>query len=116
MSYSLDLRERAVKYRKEGHSLKQTSEIFGVGQSTVRDWEKKYEETGSLANKELHRPAKKLPLEALAAYVAEHPDAYQREIAEAFGCSDVAVSKALKRLGITRKKRYIATKNRTRSK
>ncbi len=34
----------------------------------------------------------------------EHPDAYLYEIAKVFGCSSVSVHKALKRLGITRKK------------
>ncbi len=112
MSYSKDLRECAVKYRKGGHSVKDTSEVFGVGQTTIRKWVKRYEETGDLSDKELNRPAKKLPREGVAAYIAEHPDAYQREIGEAFGCSDVAVSKALKRYGFTRKKRHIITRNR----
>ena len=43
----------------------------------------------------------------------EHPDAYLKEIGEVFGCSDVAVLYAFKRLGITRKKRLNATKNKT---
>ena len=34
------------------------------------------------------------------------PDAYLVEIGEHFGCSDVAVGKALKKLSITRKKRH----------
>ena len=113
MSYSKDFRECAVKYRKAGHSVKETSEVFGVGETAIRKWVKRYEETGDLSDKKLNRPAKKLPREEVAAYIAEHPDAYQREIGEAFGCSDVAVSKALKRYGFTRKKRHIITRNRT---
>ena len=42
MSYSKDLRERAVKYYKSGHTLKETSEIFGAGINTISQWVKKY--------------------------------------------------------------------------
>jgi len=41
----------------------------------------------------------------LEKYVDEHPDAFLSEIATHFGCSDMAVSKALRKLKITRKKR-----------
>ncbi len=51
MSYSKDLRERAVKYYKSGHTLKETSEIFGAGINTISQWVKKYKETGDLSNK-----------------------------------------------------------------
>ena len=104
MSYSKDLRERAVRYRLEGHTLEETAKVFGVGKTAVNNWEKRYKETGDLSDKELHRKPKKLPPEELLAYVEENPDAFQREIGNVFGCSDVAVSKAFKRLGITRKK------------
>ena len=38
MSYSKDLRERAVKYYQPGHTLKETSEIFGAGINTISQW------------------------------------------------------------------------------
>ena len=116
MSYSKDLREQAVKYRKAGHSVRETSEIFGAGETAIRRWEKQYDSTGDLSNKPLQRQARKLPPEQLAAYVSEHPDAYQREIAEVFGCRDTAVSKALRRQGITRKKRHGGIWNKSRKK
>ena len=31
MSYSIDLRERGVKYRLAGHTVKETCEIFDIG-------------------------------------------------------------------------------------
>ncbi|NBK18351.1 hypothetical protein D1157_10805 [Anaerotruncus sp. X29] len=46
--------------------------------------------------------------------MAEHPDAYPKEIAEEFGCSATAVYLAMKRLKITRKKRQRDTGSRTR--
>ena len=114
MSYSKDLRERAVRYRLEGHTLEETAKVFGVGKTSVGNWVKKWKETGDLSDKELQRKAKKLPPEKLLAYVEEHPDAFQGEIGKVFGCSDVAVSKAFRRLGITRKKKRLVIGSKTR--
>lgn len=116
MSYSIDLRERVVKYRLEGHTIKETCEVFGVGNYAVSKWVKQYKETGDLSNKPLNRGFKKIDPEKLKAYISEHPDAYQKEMAEVFGCSAEAIRKALKRLGITRKKRHYVTMNKRKNK
>lgn len=42
MSYSKDLREKAVKYYVSGHTLKETREVFGAGINTISQWIKKY--------------------------------------------------------------------------
>lgn len=109
MSKSKDLREAAVLYKKAGNSYEETGKIFGVSASTVHRWVKQYEETGDLSNKPLNRSFKKI--EKLKAYVAEHPDDTQKEVALVFGCCNQAISQAYRRLGITRKKRHSAIKN-----
>ena len=53
MSYSKDLRERAVKCRLSGHTIKETCEVFGVGNYAVSKWVKQYKETEDLSNKPL---------------------------------------------------------------
>lgn len=111
MSKSIDLREAAVAYRLKGHSLRETAQVFGVSKSAVSAWVKKHKETGDLSNKPLNRTFKKIDPEKLKAYVKEHPDDTQEEIAKKFGCCRQAVSKAMKRLGITRKKKQHITKN-----
>lgn len=105
MYKSVDLRERAVQYYLKGHTYEQTATIFGVSKSAVCEWVHKYQETGNVNNKLLHRGFKKIDPEQLRKYVKEHPDDNQKEIAAYFGCSAQAVSKALKRNGITRKKK-----------
>ena len=75
-----------------------------IGTSTLKSWIKKYDETGEIKNKPLARKHKKICPDELRAYVAEHPDAFLSEIAEKFKCWPSAVDKALKKLGITRKK------------
>ena len=86
--------------------------MFKVSRSTIQKWEKQLKETGNLGKKELHRDFRKIDPEKLRAYVAEHPDAYQREMAEAFGCSPSGIRDALQRCQITRKKRQPGIRNR----
>lgn len=106
MSYSKDLRERAVKYYNAGHTLKETSEVFGTSINAISQWVKKYKETGDLSNKPLNRGFKKIDPEKLILFVEENPDAFLKEIAEEFECSIEAVRQAMKKLKITRKKRH----------
>ena len=116
MSYSRKYRERTIEYRQAGHTLEETHEVFKVSRSTIQKWEKQLKETGDLGKKELHRSFRKIDPEKLKAYVAEHPDAYQWEMAEAFGCSESGIRYALELYHITRKKRQLAIWNRMRKK
>ena len=116
MSYPTKYRERTIEYREAGHTLEETHQTFKVAITTIRKWEKQLKEEGNLEKKPLHRSYKKIDPEKLKEYVAEHPDAYQKEIAEEFGCSATAICLAMKRLKITRKKRQRGTGNRTRKK
>ena len=100
----VSLRLSAVLYRLDGHTYAETVKIFHVSVFAVHTWVQKYQETGDLSDKPLNRGFKKLDPEKLRAYVKEHQDATQQEIADEFHCSNQAVSKALKRLNITRKK------------
>ena len=111
MAYSEDLRKKAVEYVEKGHSQRKTADTFGISRYALQQWLKLKEETGSLSKKPQERKPKKLHPELLKAYLQDHPDAYLQEIGDAFGCSDTAVMKAFKRLGITRKKRQSGTAN-----
>ena len=116
MSYPPKYRERTIEYREAGHTLEETHRTFKVAVATIRKWEKQLKEEGNLEKKPLHRSYKKVDPERLTAYVTEHPDACQKEIAEEFGCSAAAICLAMKRLKITRKKRQQGTGSRTRQK
>ena len=117
MSYSEDYRKRVMEYLDEGHTWVQAQETFKISTTAINSWRQKYKETGeSKSAPLLPRKHKKLDAEKLKSYVAEHPDAYLKEIGEAFGCSDTAVQKALKRLCITRKKRRSGIANKTQGK
>ena len=116
MSYSKDYRKRTIEYRQTGHTLEETHRTFKVSISTIQRWEQQLKETGDLGKKELHRNFRKIDPEKLRASVTEHPDAYQSEMAEAFGCSESGIRDALRRNKITRKKRRLAIRSRIRKK
>ena len=107
MAYSTDFIERAVAYKREGHTLKQLQEAFGIPSETYYDWKEKLEngfEFGARAKGERKR---KIDKEALKQAVEANPDAFLWELAEQFNCTPVAVFYALERLDITRKKRLL---------
>jgi len=113
MSYDKKYKERAVLCRMTGKTLEETSKIFQIGTTTLKRWEKEYKNTGDLSKKPLKRNPKKVFSEKLIDYVRTHPDAYQTEISEVFGCSQSAVCQAMKKSKITRKKRRFGTESKT---
>ena len=116
MAKSVDLRVAAAKHYLESmDTYAQTGKIFGASASSVQRWVCQYVGTGSVENKPLNRSFKKIDPEKLKQYVKDHPDDTQEEMAVAFGCCNQAISKALKRHGITRKKKRNGTKNRIRN-
>jgi len=103
MSYSKDLREKAMSYRRN-HTQEETAKTFGVSVSAIRKWEQLQRETGKLDKKPLERKWRKIDPDKLREYMREHPDEYLDEIATAFECSGEAIRQALKKHKITYKK------------
>ena len=95
-----------MKYWNDGHSQKETAKVFCVSAKTLQNWKKQQKETGDLEPKNRRETWRKIEPDRLTRYLEQNPDAYLKEIAGEFGCSDVAIIKALRRLKITRKKNY----------
>lgn len=104
MSYSVDLRERALRAVRNGHTKAEVREMYGLGENTLRDWENLEAETGSLENRPLNRTGYKIDRERLLEWYRENPYSTNKETAIAFGCSVSGIRSAKKVLGITRKK------------
>ena len=81
MAYSEDYRKRVIAYRKEGHTFRETKEVFKVTTDTIQKWEKRLREEGTLSKKPIKRSFRKIDPEKLKRYFAERPDAYLREAA-----------------------------------
>lgn len=111
MSYDIKYRRRAIEYWNDGHSKKETAAVFQVGTTTLQAWKSQLNETGTLAQKKRKETWRKIEPEKLKKYNEDHPDAYLKEIADAFGCSGTAVIKAFRRLKISRKKNHNLQRN-----
>lgn len=105
MAYSLDMRQRALDLLEEGKSKIEISRMLGVSKTSILRWKKRASRGELAAIYPKQRGGFRVDDEKLKAYVAQNPDAYQAEIAEAIGAKENTVCRALKRLKITRKKR-----------
>lgn len=112
---SIDLRQRILNYSLT-HSIKQTVDVFQVSRGTVRRLKNLYYQTGGVAPmpvKADHWKAISSEGELyLKAYVLEHPDLTLGQLCEHYGLvygvtpGVATMHNALKRIGITRKKRH----------
>ena len=103
--YDKRFKESVLAHLANGHTQASTAKLFGIGTTTLKEWNRRKKANESLEPKTRQRKPKKLPPDELRAYVEAHPDAYLSEIARHFHCAIGSVWRALKKLGITRKKR-----------
>ena len=107
MSYSKDYKKCAVEYKRSNHTMEETKAIFKMSKSAYYEWEKEYD--AGFPEKPKRTCEKKINKEALKRAVEERPDSELWELAEPFNCTPQAVFYALKRMGITLKKRRLPT-------
>jgi transposase len=118
--YSLDLRERIVRAVDEGRSRAEIMEVFGVSKNTLKRYLKRWKETGDLVPLPIPgRPPKKrdavvatvLPqLEAnFDVTLEEHCRLFKAE--QGLGVSPSTMSRAIQKLGWSRKKRRCLPQN-----
>lgn len=113
MSYSKDLRQRALKFVQEGGTIKEACLLFEVSRSSFQRWNLKQKNTGNVSPKSRIRVPYKIDNDDLMSFIVNYPDAYLNEIAAHFAVTIPCISIALKRLKITRKKRVYFTKKET---
>jgi len=99
MSYSIDLRRRAVSYVRSGGTQTEASKIFQVSRKTLYTWLNRQD----LTPKKPTGRKRKVDLKALSDHVKAHPDMYLRERAAHFGVHINAIWVGLQRLKIVKK-------------
>jgi transposase len=116
VAYSQDLRDRVMAARDRGLKTRGVADLFGVSCSWVRRVMQRKRESGETAP----RPrggvtVVKIDLERLRALVDQQPDATTRQLHQRLGiqCSVSAVDMALRRLGLSFKKRRSMRPSRT---
>jgi len=102
MRHGKDLRKQVLEYLAEGGSQAEAARRFKLSRTTVRVWSQQPE--GHEAKKPGPRGSHKFDRAELARLVAERPHLLLREIAQHFEVSINAISHALKRMNIRRKK------------
>ena len=112
MTYSLDLRNKVLKYIQNGKTWSSASQTFDVAIRTVANWVKRKKQN-KLPPEARPTGSYKIDENRLKDFIAKNPDAYLREIAEEFKTTIPAIFYACERSKITLKKRRHTTKKET---
>jgi transposase len=114
-AYSQDLRDRVIAARDRGLMTKQVADLFSVSVAWVRRVMQRRREHGETGP----RPrggitVVKINMDRLRQLVEQQPDATVRELHQRLGidCSQSAVDMALRRLGLSFKKRRFTRRSR----
>jgi len=120
-AYSSDLRERVVRAVDQGYKRTDIIKLFGVSRATIKRYLKQRRETGHVSRKPIPgRPPKKgAPLQAgLVAQLEAYPDATLGmhcqfwEQTQGVRVSMSTMSRVIKRIGWTRKKKTLSATER----
>lgn len=112
-AYSQDLRVRALGLIEEGMPISQVSRLLKISRPTLYRWIEQFESQGSTTPIKSVPPRKESKIkdwEKFREMVDKNGDKTQKELAQIWGnISQQAISRGLKKLGYTRKKKRIAT-------
>jgi transposase len=117
--YDTDLRRKVLEaIELNGMKRCEASELFGISRNTIHQWFQLKAKTGDVKPKSTQNRGhshKITDWDKFQAFVAANPDKTQKEMAELWegDISGRTISRALKRIGFTRKKRLMATENET---
>lgn len=103
------LRQKAIEAIEAGGSYVSVSQLFNINRNTLSDWHRRYQQTGDYRPKEDYQAGHSHRItdwEAFRAFVREHGDKTQAEMAQAWPTqmSEDAIRRGLKKIGFTRKK------------
>ena len=115
--YSYDLRQKVIQaIELDGMKKSEAAQVFGISRNTIDLWLKRRIETGDYQAKPKQPPGnghKITDWEKFRAFVAQDGNKTQAEMAELWSgqISARTISRALRHIGFTRKKRLMATLN-----
>lgn len=114
-AYAQDLRDRVLAAYDRGMATKQIATLFQVSSSWARRVKQRRRESGETRPRAMGGATIfKIDLKRLAELVDQQPDATGPELRQRLGvqCTDAAIYLALRRLGLTFKKRRSARPSR----
>lgn len=105
--YSLDLRDRVIKFIKAGNTQVLASKVFELNISTVNKWYTRYRKEGNFAPRNRPGAKSKVDQEVLVSYINANPDATLQELSKKIGVSICGVYYWLRKLGFSYKKNLL---------
>jgi len=114
--FSQDLRDRVLAAYDRGMKTQQIAQTFRVSKAWARRIKQNRRETGRTTPRPMGGPTvRKIDRTRLAELVAERPDATLKELRDMLGvrCAESAICMALKRMGLSFKKRRSTRRSRT---
>ncbi|MGL5784038.1 MAG: IS630 transposase-related protein, partial [Alphaproteobacteria bacterium] len=81
-TYSQDLREKVVRFIKQGGGKSEAASLFKIGRATIHRWLRLHA-SGNLKPKKRTSFHQKMDVEQLKAYVSANPDHTLKEIGKA---------------------------------
>ena len=115
--YDYDLRRKVIEaIELNGMPRCEASEYFGISRNTINEWFHLKAETGDVKARPSNHQGHSHKItnwDEFRAFVQAHADKTQAEMAELWegDISERTISRALKKIGFTRKKRPMATEN-----
>ena len=118
--YSYDLRTKAIEALKRGERKIDVCRMFHISRNTLDLWLKREEETGdcgAIANFQKGYGHKITDWERFRKFVKKHGDKTQEQMAQLWGenVTQQNISDALKKIGISRKKKHTVIKKEMKS-
>ncbi len=113
--YAQDLRDRVLAAYDRGIKTKKIADVFAVSPAWARRLKQRRRETGQTTPRPMGGATViKIDMDRLAALVRQQPDATAKELLEQLGtdCGESSIYMALKRLGLTFKKRRSTPRSR----
>jgi transposase len=121
-AYSYDLRQKVIQAIKlDGWKKSQAAEIFQISRNTINLWLKRKQETGDyrrLSNRPHRIQAKITNWQTFAELADKHGDKTQAQMAQLWSepISTRTISRGLKKIDFTRKKRIMDMKKEMKTK
>jgi transposase len=118
-AYSYDLRQKVMQaIELDGLKKSEASELFNISRNTINLWFQRKAETGDVQVKPRPTSGSKHKItdwEKFQAFAKKHEDKTQAEMAQLWDgdISSRTISRALQKLGLTRKKRRTGIANGT---
>lgn len=115
--YSYDFRQKVMQaIELDGFKKSEATELFNISRNTINLWFQRKAETGDVQAKPRQASTKGQKItdwDKFRAFVKEHGDKTQVEMAQLWegDISDRTISRALHKLGVTRKKRPMGIAN-----